>query len=98
MRRVVSWNTFTFSSSAFRASVSLLRLRLTFSPPRYSTRQFSPFLLLSSAQTFKFEEIQTLHFEVYDVDTSYDSADANQIDPAKQVCETHVYERTISTR
>eukprot|EP00904_Undaria_pinnatifida_P002983 jgi/Undpi1/12686/HiC_scaffold_6.g02354.m1 len=35
--------------------------------------------------TFKFEEIQTLHFEVYDVDTSYTTADATNIDPKKQV-------------
>lgn len=36
-------------------------------------------------QTFKFEEVQTLRFEVYDVDTSYTTADAKKIDPAKQV-------------
>ena len=41
--------------------------------------------LLSLPQTFKFEEIQTLHFEVYDVDTSYTSADSAKIDPKKQV-------------
>lgn len=36
-------------------------------------------------QTFKFEEVQTLTFEVYDVDTAYSTADATNIDPAKQV-------------
>ncbi|CAM9882540.1 unnamed protein product, partial [Ectocarpus fasciculatus] len=34
--------------------------------------------------TFKFEEVQTLRFEVYDVDTAYSSADATHIDPSKQ--------------
>lgn len=44
--------------------------------------RFSPL----SSQTFKFEEVQTLRFEVYDVDTAYKSADATHIDLAKQVC------------
>ncbi|CAM9486288.1 unnamed protein product [Ectocarpus sp. 6 AP-2014] len=34
--------------------------------------------------TFKFEEVQTLRFEVYDVDTAYSSSDATHIDPSKQ--------------
>ncbi|CBJ26472.1 Copine [Ectocarpus siliculosus] len=34
--------------------------------------------------TFKFEEVQTLRFEVYDVDTAYSSSDATLIDPSKQ--------------
>ncbi|CAM9106881.1 unnamed protein product [Scytosiphon promiscuus] len=34
--------------------------------------------------TFKFEEVQTLTFEVYDVDTAYSTADAKNIDPAQQ--------------
>eukprot|EP00903_Cladosiphon_okamuranus_P006483 g6342.t1 len=34
--------------------------------------------------TFKFEEVQTLRFEVYDVDTAYTTADAKNVDPAKQ--------------
>ena len=37
------------------------------------------------AQTFKFEEVQNLIFEVYDVDTAYNSSDATHIDPSKQV-------------
>ncbi|CAM9367387.1 unnamed protein product [Ascophyllum nodosum] len=34
--------------------------------------------------TFKFEEVQNLIFEVYDVDTAYNSSDATHIDPSKQ--------------
>lgn len=39
----------------------------------------------ATSQTFKFEEIQNLRFEVYDVDTDFKSADASSIDLAKQV-------------
>lgn len=40
---------------------------------------------VSVIQTFKFEEIQTLHFEVYDMDTDFISADASDVDLSKQV-------------
>lgn len=42
-------------------------------------------------QTFRFEEQQNLRFEVYDVDTAYNSADATRIDPAKQVRSHEVF-------
>lgn len=37
------------------------------------------------AQTFKFEEVQTLRFEVYDVGSAYSTADLTNINLAQQV-------------
>lgn len=50
----------------------------------FSIRLPGPCHLASKA--FKFEEIQTLRFEVYDVDTAFASADASGLDLSEQVC------------
>ncbi|CAN0027201.1 unnamed protein product [Ectocarpus sp. 4 AP-2014] len=48
------------------------------------TNSLDPKFVTIVPVTFKFEEIQTLRFEVYDVDTAYSSSDATHIDPSKQ--------------
>ncbi|CBJ26471.1 n/a [Ectocarpus siliculosus] len=48
------------------------------------TNSLDPKFVTIVPVTFKFEEVQTLRFEVYDVDTAYSSSDATLIDPSKQ--------------
>lgn len=45
----------------------------------------SPFLLPSRSQTFRFEEVQMLRFEVFDVEGSFTTSDASKLDVSNQV-------------